>query len=81
MTLTMMDRIKARVLGSKKVLLAIALCTAGNTSQEDSIVTVRNAFIAGVGGLGLKKGADYLVSSVNSQNAATVNNAGIVTGR
>jgi hypothetical protein len=77
MTLTMMDRIKARVLGSKQLLAAIALCTAGNTVQEDSVVTVRNVTVAAFVGTAAYKGAKAMQGSVNAQQNAATNNGGM----
>jgi len=81
MTLTMMDRIKARVLGSKHFVVAVAVCTAGNATQEDGVVTTRNVLVAATVGGAALVGAKKMQGETNAQGAATTANGGVAAGK
>jgi hypothetical protein len=77
MTRTMMDRIKARILGSKQLVAAIALCTAGNATQEDTVLTAGNITKAAFAGGVTYAGVKAMTGQTNAQGNGVVGNGGI----
>jgi hypothetical protein len=80
MTLTMTDRIKARILGSKRLLTAIAVCTAGISTQETSVNTATAITVAVGAGTLAYTGIRNMGGAVNGNGQAAVSGGGVGTG-